>query len=241
MSNIAEQINILIEVQGVEKEILQTGRQLDALSGEAVSLEREAATRETLVAEEKKALEEIRKAYRELESESRINRDMIVKSNEKLRGVKTNKEYQSILKEIEDIRKKNSAIDDRMLDHLEKLEAAEKAVAEQEAQLEQYIQSCREKKETLIARVQDEQQTVDTLNEKKVQISAKADPKMISILDEVKKKVRGMAVVPVEGAICLGCHMNIPAQLYNELQRFDEVRFCPHCHRIIYWQDKDSE
>ena len=190
---------------------------------------------------EKRSLEELRKGYRELESESKVNRDMIVKSNEKLRGVKTNKEYQSILKEIEDIRKKNSGIDDRMLDHLEKIEAAEKAVAEQETELEQFIQSCREKKETLIAREQDERQTVDTLNEKKMQISAKADPKMISILDDVKKKVRGMAVVPVEGAICLGCHMNIPAQLYNEIQRFDELRFCPHCHRIIYWQDKDSE
>jgi chromosome segregation ATPase len=97
MSNIAEQINILIEVQGVEKEILQAGRQLDALSGEAGSLDQEAATRKTLVAEEKKALEDLRKAYRELESESKINRETIVKSNEKLRGVKTNKEYQSIL------------------------------------------------------------------------------------------------------------------------------------------------
>ena len=241
MSNIAEQINILIEVQGVEKEILQAGRQLDALSGEAGSLDQEAATRETLVAEEKKALEDLRKAYRELESESKINRETIVKSNEKLRGVKTNKEYQSILKEIEDIRKKNSGIDDRMLDHLEKMEAAEKSLAEQEAELERFIRSCREKKETLIAREQDERQAFDTLNEKRIQVSAKADPKMISILDEVKKKVRGMAVVPVEGAICMGCHMNIPAQLYNEIQRFDELRFCPHCHRIIYWQDKDSE
>jgi predicted nucleic acid-binding Zn-ribbon protein len=228
-------------VQGVEKEILQAGRQLDALSGEAGSLDQEAATRKTLVAEEKKALEDLRKAYRELESESKINRETIVKSNEKLRGVKTNKEYQSILKEIEDIRKKNSGIDDRMLDHLEKLEAAEKSLAEQEAELEGFIRSCREKKETLIAREQDERQAFDTLNEKRMQVSAKADPKMISILDEVKKKVRGMAVVPVEGAICMGCHMNIPAQLYNEIQRFDELRFCPHCHRIIYWQDKDSE
>jgi hypothetical protein len=48
----------------------------------------------------------LKKSYRELESESKVNREMIVKSNEKLRAVKTNKEYQSILKEIEEIRKK---------------------------------------------------------------------------------------------------------------------------------------
>jgi uncharacterized protein len=241
MSNFAEQINILVEVQGVEREILIAGRQLDALSGEAGALDHEAATREKQVTEERKALDDLKKAYRELESESKVNREMIVKSNEKLRAVKTNKEYQSILKETEEIRKRNSGVEDQMLDQLEKIESAEQAVKEKEAQLEGFIQSCREKKDALVAREKGERQAVDTLNEKKMQISAKADPKMISILDEVKKKVRGMAVVPVQGAICMGCHMNIPAQLFNEIQRFDELRFCPHCHRIIYWMEKDSE
>jgi predicted nucleic acid-binding Zn-ribbon protein len=204
-------------------------------------LDQEAAARETLVADEKMALDDLKKSYRELESESKVNREMIVKSNEKLRAVKTNKEYQSILKEIEEIRKKISGIEDQMLDQLDKIESTEQAVTEKEVQLEGFIQSCREKKETLIARKQGERKTVDALNDKRLQISAKADPKMISILDEVKKKVRGLAVVPVQGAICMGCHMNIPAQLFNELQRFDELRFCPHCHRIIYWKNMESE
>jgi predicted nucleic acid-binding Zn-ribbon protein len=154
MSNIAEQINILIEVQSVEREILQAGRQLDALHDEALSLDQEAAARETLVADEKMALDDLKKSYRELESESKVHREMIVKSNEKLRAVKTNKEYQSILKEIEEIRKKISGIEDQMLDQLDKIESTEQAVTEKEVQLEGFIQSCREKKETLIARKQ---------------------------------------------------------------------------------------
>jgi predicted nucleic acid-binding Zn-ribbon protein len=152
MSNIAEQINILIEVQSVEREILQAGRQLDALHDEALSLDQEAAARETLVADEKMALDDLKKSYRELESESKVHREMIVKSNEKLRAVKTNKEYQSILKEIEEIRKKISGIEDQMLDQLDKIESTEQAVTEKEVQLEGFIQSCREKKETLIWR-----------------------------------------------------------------------------------------
>ncbi|MBC2710847.1 MAG: hypothetical protein HGJ94_07575 [Desulfosarcina sp.] len=241
MSNIQEQINILVEVQGVEVEILQAGRLIIAMSDEAVALEQEVAEREALVTAERETLDDLKKSYRELESESKINAEMIVKSNEKLRNVKTNKEYQSILKEIEDIRKKNSGIEDRMLDQLENIESSERTVKEKEAQLGGFFQSCREKKEMLAAKEQRERQAVDTLNEKKVQISAKADPTTITILDDVKKKVRGLAVVPVQQAICMGCHMNIPAQLFNELQRFDELRFCPHCHRIIYWKENDSE
>lgn len=241
MSNIQDQISILVEVQGVDVEILQAGRQITALSSEAVALDQAVAAREALVAEEKKALDELKKSYRELESESRINAGMIVKSNEKLRAVKTNKEYQSIQKEIEDIRKKNSGIEDQMIEQLEKMESAEQAVEEKEAELAGFVQSYREKKETFVAKAKRERQAVETLNEKKARISAKADPEIITILDDVKKKVRGMPVVSVQQAICMGCHMNIPAQLFNELQRCDEIRFCPHCHRIIYWQEKDSE
>jgi predicted nucleic acid-binding Zn-ribbon protein len=91
-----------------------------------------------------------------------------------------------------------------MLDQLDKIESTEQAVTEKEVQLEGFIQSCREKKETLIARKQGERQTVDALNDKRLQISAKADPKMISILDEVKKKVRGLAVVPFRGPSAWG-------------------------------------
>jgi predicted nucleic acid-binding Zn-ribbon protein len=104
-----------------------------------------------------------------------------------------------------------------------------------------FVQSCIEKKTAIADRVQQQVQAVERLNDKKEQIKASADPKTISILDDVKTKVRGMAVVPVEQAVCMGCHMNIPAQLYNELLRYDELRFCPHCNRIIYWKEKDSE
>ena len=237
MSNIQEQINILVEVQGVEVEIHQADRLVHTLSDEAAALDRIVAEREGLVSAEKETLDDLKKSYRELESESKINAEMIVKSNEKLRAVKTNKEYQSILKEIDEIRKKNSGIEDRMLEYLETIESAEAAVKDTEAELSGFLRSYQEKKETFAVKQKREQQAVEALNEKKAQISAKADPKIITLLDDVKKKVRGLAVVPVQQAICMGCHMNIPAQLFNELQRFDELRFCPHCHRIIYWKE----
>lgn len=241
MSDIQEQINILVQMQGCEAEIQHANQQILAMNGEAAALDREAIEREALVSTEKKDLDELRKSYRELESESKVNAEMIAKSNVKLRAVKTNKEYQSILKEIEDIQKKNSGIEDRMIEHLDTIESAEALVREKETQLAGFNQSCRERKTRLAADAQRVRQAVESLNQKKAQVSAKADPKVIAILNEVKKKVRGMAVVPVKQAICMGCHLNIPAQLFNELQRYDELRFCPHCHRIIYWKEKESE
>ena len=127
-----------------------------------------------------------------------------------------------------------------MIAQLEMIESAETAVAESTAVLDAFMQTCREKKASLQEKEQSERQEIETLNTEKVQISGQADPKMVAALADVRKKVRGAAVVPVRQATCMGCHMNIPAQLYNELQRFDELRFCPHCQRIIYWQAADA-
>ena len=47
----------------------------------------------------------------------------------------------------------------------------------------------------------------------------------------------GKALAPARNSICMGCHMNIPPQTYNELQRFDSLKLCPFCNRILYWDN----
>jgi predicted nucleic acid-binding Zn-ribbon protein len=115
----------------------------------------------------KKALDDLKKSYRELESESKVNREMIVKSNEKLRAVKTNKEYQSILKEIEEIRKKNSGIEDQMLDQLEAIRICRAGGDGKRGATGRVHSIMPGKKETLMPRKQGERQAVEALNDKR--------------------------------------------------------------------------
>lgn len=240
MTTIEDQIEILVAWQAIELEVGATDRQIDARMEEITALDQAAAERESLVSEEKAAFSALKKVYRELEAESKVNLAMIAKSNEKLRSVKTNKEYQSILKEIEETEKKNSDIEDRMIEQLELLESQEGAIATREAQLAAFIRSCQEKKQAAEEEIRQARQTVAVLKEKMEQTRSEAAPQTIATLDRVRAKVRGMAVVPAQGETCMGCHMNIPAQLFNELRRYDEIRFCPHCRRIIYWKEKEN-
>ena len=53
---------------------------------------------------------------------------------------------------------------------------------------------------------------------------------------EVTRKQRGgLAVAFVENRICMGCNMEIQPQLYNQIQRNEEVFTCPNCHRILFF------
>jgi predicted nucleic acid-binding Zn-ribbon protein len=51
----------------------------------------------------------------------------------------------------------------------------------------------------------------------------------------------GVAVVEVRGGICQGCRMRVPPQLYNEIQRNEQVLLCPSCQRMLFWRPEAEE
>jgi len=51
---------------------------------------------------------------------------------------------------------------------------------------------------------------------------------------------QGLAVINVKNEICMGCFMNIPPQLYIEVQRENSLILCPQCSRILYHIDVES-
>jgi predicted nucleic acid-binding Zn-ribbon protein len=51
----------------------------------------------------------------------------------------------------------------------------------------------------------------------------------------------GLAVVEVRSGICQGCRMRVPPQLYNEIQRNEQVILCPSCQRMLFWRAEAEE
>ena len=51
----------------------------------------------------------------------------------------------------------------------------------------------------------------------------------------------GVAVVAVRDGTCQGCRMRVPPQLYNQIQRNDQIILCPSCQRMLHWQPEERE
>ena len=170
-----------------------------------------------------------------------MNLAKIQKSEEKLRSVKTNKEYQSSLKEIDDIKAINSKLEDEMLEFLEKIETAEKALKERKQHYTEIVEDSNQQKDSIKRDAEQREKKLAELESDRSQIAAELDTAVIEIFNRVKaKQVDGVAIVAVVDAVCQGCNMNIPPQTYNELQRRDSLKYCPSCDRIIYWKDQDE-
>ena len=104
---------------------------------------------------------------------------------------------------------------------------------EQEVQLSE--------KKSSIARWMDEcVRDQDRLDSERAVLVQDIPRDFMSFYQRVFKGRNGRAVVPVLDGICQECHLQIPPQDYNELQRNDKLMSCPHCDRIIYWQDHED-
>jgi len=234
-----EQLDLLRKLQlaenrrrGIELSLKQAVDRLKALDGELDAFRERLADMEVRI-------EEAEKRYRSLESDAGLIQSQIKSSEAKLRSVKTNREYQSLLKEIDELKKKYSAAEDEMIQCLDAVEIdrQELAAAREEFEALQ-VQIAADRKQVEEEKAEGEE-AVSALQAEKERLATEVDAKLMKTFEFIRaKKGDGMAIVRVRDAVCLGCNVNIPPQLYNELQRGDSLKFCPNCQRIIYWREE---
>ena len=73
----------------------------------------------------------------------------------------------------------------------------------------------------------------DPIKQKKDEISAKVDPKILPVYERTVSKL-GNALSLAENEKCTTCHINIPAQMFNEILKQTRIILCPSCKRILY-------
>lgn len=213
--------------EAIEKKMTSVDAQVEALGAKLDVFEQQ-------VERERLQLDILKKQYRSDENEVRAVETGIAKSDDKLHSVKTNKEYQSMLKEIDDLKLKKASIEDRMIEALEDIEAAEQKIASLEADLEDMQREVKNEQEEIRRSAEEQSLELEGLKEERGEIWSRIDSKLQRIYARVKQQGNGVAVAAVEDAVCQQCRMNIPPQAYIELQRLNQLSMCPHCQRIIY-------
>jgi predicted nucleic acid-binding Zn-ribbon protein len=238
---IREQIHTLNKLQAVEDKLHHLQIELNQVDAGLAELDSKLAASQAEVAGLSEDLEAARKTYREGELDIKSNQETIAKSDAKLRQVKTNKEYQATLREIDELKRKNGELEDHLLGLLDKIESAEADLTQRETRAHQRKNEILAQQNTIREEAAEKQTTLAALSAERDEIAAVLPKAVLAQVEEIKIRRGRPIIAAVSACICSGCNMNIPAQLYNELQRFDSIKRCPMCQRIIYWNDMRSE
>ena len=230
------QLELLVQLQSCDSAISQAQLIHDNHPREIKRLEETLEKSRAEFDSHAQHMEEIKKKRVSKEQDLAIEEEKVQKARQRLATVKTNKEYQASLKEIEAIESSNSKIEEEILVIMEEADALTEKQTQVEEQFKIAEKEIIEKKKVLEAQLKECSEEIEAKQSEKEQYLPQIKKDVLDSYYRVKKKRPEFTVVPVENSCCMGCHMNVPPQLFNEVKTCQKIIACPHCSRILYWK-----
>ncbi len=234
LGNLLELQDIDLRIRKLDEEIAKgygdlDGRQavIDARREEAADL----AERLEVVEKEKSDV------VHELEEETIRLKDR----QTKLMNVQTNREYQSLLKEIEGTKAENKRREEEIQRYAEIGEAMVAKIAELNNTSDAEEGLLAEEKAKVEALAKDLETQKAKIDKARAEKAGKVSKAIYKRYEQLRERRNGMAIVGVTGGVCQGCFMNIPAQQFNEVLRGDQLHSCPTCQRMMYHRPTEEE
>jgi predicted nucleic acid-binding Zn-ribbon protein len=233
---VREQINLLVELQDKDQTLDRLRWQIRQGPEQLQDLERQISKLEEDIAFDRLRVQEVQKAQRQYEADMEDAVAHMRKSRGRLMTIKSNKEYRALLREIEETEKSNAVREDKVLACLEELEELTKEIEAKGERLSVLRDRLRGEEITIRAEMADLQEELSAVASTRAKLIENIDARLLARYERIKARSGGIAIALVNNATCSECHLGIPPQMYNELQKQDTVQLCPNCQRIIYWK-----
>ncbi len=232
--SLRDKLKALEELQQIDLDLHEVKTELDGLPARRAAVEAQVVDARRAYDDEKARMEGNERERRQLEQLLTMERDKVKKWEGRLGEIKTPREYAALSREIDIAKKTNDTQSEQIralvaqaLELRAGLDGKEEALAERE-------DASQADRAALKKRTDELEERARALESRRGDAAQRVDPGLLGKYENIKRRRAGIAVAPVVGMTCRGCHRHIPPQLAIVLQRADSIETCPNCHRIIY-------
>lgn len=229
------ELRTIYDAQKIDLEIIEHERRMQSSPRKIEEMDQEIQEMSDKVSKEKEILEELEKERRKKEKELEAEKEKVKKLESKLYEVKTNKEYQALLNEIETAKKTNDREEEEIIEIMEKTEGLRKDFEETSKRLKERQKVVEAEKSRLQKEMTSIDKTIMDLKRQRESLLSEVDSSLRETYRMLIERREGVAVVNVKNGVCLGCFMNIPPQLFIEATKNNRLILCPSCNRIFYF------
>lgn len=174
-----------------------------------------------------------------LELELKSREEAVAKYRVALNAAKNNKEYSSILTQMNTSKADNSKIETQVLELFKSIEADQQQCNE----IQEKIASEKEKLEQLRKDTSDKaieyEQDIEKIKTEWDEAAKEIPKDVLELFEKVAETYDGEAIAIAEQQqgsdvyTCSGCFMSLRLEIINTLMTKDEVIHCPNCTRIV--------
>jgi hypothetical protein len=229
-----DELRRLVRLQEILAAAEGLGEKIAGIPAEVARLEKELLAAEDRLEKGRSGLQDLQKDRRRLEMELMGIESKIVKYQGQLLEVKTNKEYQAVLKEIETCRAERAACDEKILLEMEAGDQRAGDLRAQEEALGRKRRDTADAKTRLDALLQQLRRETEALGEERRSVEATIAPAYLDSFLKVAKQRSGLALVAVRDGLCGGCHVRVMPKLIQQVRRATGLISCDSCKRFLY-------
>lgn len=236
--NLKEQLEMLRQLQVVDSQIYKFREEKDAKPREIDALKSAFEQKKQALAAAEKTFLDAQKEKKDRELECAAKEESAKKLQAQLYQLKTNKEYNAMLQQIADSKADASAIEDKILEAMDKIDKVKTSVDEEKKHLQGEEQAFNTAKGAIEARIREIDGKLQEATARRTQLLPGIDKKLLSDYERILKSREGLAIVCVKDNNCSGCNMKVPAQVINMIKMYEQIQTCEACNRILITCDE---
>ena len=241
-------LNGLVKLQSIENRLRAVKAKLARCRRNVIIQENQVRSLQNALKAKKEEIQLTRVQSDRLELELRSRDEAIARLRAVLNAVKTNKEYASVLTQLNTTKADNSKIETQILELMRDIEADETECGQIQEQIDeqkQKLERTRKEAELLaigyqrqIEEIQAEWDSqAQTIPSEALQVFKRVaetyDGQAVAVIEQQGGRVPAKRGSSTEAYSCGGCFMGITAETVNLLMTKDDIMRCPNCTRIL--------
>ncbi len=156
--------------------------------------------------------------------------------------IQTQREYEALDKEIRDASEREQSLRKELQKETKVLEEMSEELSREESLIEQQEQEVKEEQDKIKDETEAKKRNLDELEQEEKKLVPGLDEELIFKFQRIIRSKEGEGIVPLKKGVCTGCQMILPNQFVNDVQRGDQILFCPYCSKIVFYVgDEESE
>ena len=231
----------LLELQKIDSAVDLLTARLHNLPEQAEldDLEERQRALESQTGEREAALDEVVARQRKLDNEvENVGLKIAHEENRMNSGdVNSPRELSSIAAEIESLKRRRIRFEDEDLEVMEERENIEKELKVLTDELERLRHQVAEAIVKRDAAGGEVSANLAAAKERRESWVPRIDPELLKFYDDLRRSKHGVGAAALQGHMCLGCHMQLPAQEVARVRANQGMSRCDECGRILVVAD----
>ena len=235
-----QELELLLKLQVIDYDLGELERSKEYLPDMMENLNREVEEAQNKFDTATKDLEDARLKQKNLELEVKTKEANLQKFQQQMMSIKTNKEYDALVGEIDNIKSTISIQETELIETIDLITSLEKNIEDYKQKLEQVKENNTKQLGILQEKIDSIGDKVSDKKGERSEIMTTIPRRIVSTYERVRKGKGGSVVVVVKKRACGACYKALTPKKIQDIRKGDKIMTCDNCGRLLFWKDDES-